>query len=288
MKIEFKSVFFKYDNPMLISSGYQLEDISFSFGYDQLLGITGSNGAGKTTLVQIMAGLQKPDAGEIIIRPPMSENRLDGGADSNLFGIVFQFPEMQLFEKTVADDIGFGPRQLGLPQVEVQKRIFQAADRLHIKESLLERRIDQLSYGEKRKVAIAGVLALHPQVLILDEPTAGLDPISARLLQNMLQEIHGDGICIIIVSHDVDLLFDLTDRIIVLERGRLHLDFQTRDWEKCAGGMQELLPLPRLLRLKRHINHAEASELQAAITNTEFLRKAIEGRIVSSHSRSKM
>lgn len=195
-----------------------LRDIDLAVRPGELLGIVGSTGSGKSTLIQVLAGLLDASSGEVLFAPDFDKKRL-----YRHVGVVFQQPEDQLFEETVADDVAFGPRQLELSPDEVGQRVVESLARLGLDPAALGGRSPfDLSGGEKRRVAIAGVLSMRPQVLIFDEPTAGLDARSRRLLLEDLQALHAEGeTTIVVVSHDMDLLARLASRLVVLRQGRV-------------------------------------------------------------------
>lgn len=198
-----------------------LDRVDFRVAPGELVGLVGATGSGKSTLVQVLAGLLKPTGGS-----------LEYGADVDptalyrSLGIVFQQPEDQLFEVSVFEDVAYGPRQLGIGDEEVKARVHRALAALGMdREDLLTRSPFDLSGGEKRRVAIAGILAMEPKVLVFDEPTAGLDAEARRRLLHTLRELHEKrGQTVVVVSHDMDLLASLASRMVVLERGRVLAD----------------------------------------------------------------
>jgi energy-coupling factor transport system ATP-binding protein len=219
----------------------ELDDVSFAYGTDQpavldavslgiaageFVGVVGRTGCGKSTLVQLIAGLLEPSKGAI---------RLDGD-DINVsgydrirlrrrVGMVFQYPEMQLFEQTVYKDVAFGFKQLGLRQSECDERVRWALHAVGFDpDDVLEKSPLGLSGGEKRRVAIAGVLAVRPEVLILDEPVAGLDPKGRVEFMQLLSRLNGEGTTIIMVSHNADCLAAFANRIVVMDAGRIVRD----------------------------------------------------------------
>ncbi len=196
-----------------------LEDVSFELSVGERVALLGANGCGKSTLLRILDGLIFPEAGQVVaFGTPLTEETL---ADDNFslafrqrVGFVFQNADAQLFNPTVWDEIAFGPLHLGLPSPEVKSRVEDVLDMLGI-HHLADRAPYQLSGGEKRKVAIASVLAINPEVLLLDEPTAGLDPRTEMWVVELLQELHSAGKTIVIATHHLDMLQDLADRALV-------------------------------------------------------------------------
>ncbi len=201
-----------------------LNNVSFTINDGEFVGIIGHTGSGKSTLIQHLNGILKPDSGRVVI------NGIDlGSKETNMaemrrkVGLVFQYPEYQLFEDTVAGDIAFGPGNLGLSPEETEERVRNAMRLVSLPyESYAERSPFDLSGGQKRRVAIAGVIAMNPEILILDEPTAGLDPRAHREIVNMLTNLHkNSNITIILVSHNMEDMAEIADRLIVMHKGEI-------------------------------------------------------------------
>lgn len=201
-----------------------LDNINFDIYDGEIVGIIGHTGSGKSTLLQHLNGLLKPHKGNIIV----------GGTDitqpgvlmkdiRKRVGLVFQYPEYQLFEETVAKDVAFGPKNLGLSEAEIEDRVKEAIGLVGLDyEKIKDRSPFELSGGQKRRVAIAGVLAMKPQVLVLDEPTAGLDPGAHKEILEMIQEVHrSQNNIIIFVSHNMGDVADLSDKVMVMNDGKL-------------------------------------------------------------------
>ena len=203
-----------------------VEHMSFDVNEGEFLGIIGHTGSGKSTLIQHLNGLLQPTAGEILLRgkniwaepKKIREVRFK-------VGLVFQYPEYQLFEETIAKDIAFGPKNQGLSEEEIDQRVRRAMAHVHLDyDKYAERSPFDLSGGQMRRVAIAGVLAMEPKVLILDEPAAGLDPRGRERILGMLQELHREGgVTIVMVSHSMDDCARLATRMIVMSKGELVL-----------------------------------------------------------------
>ena len=195
-----------------------LENISFDVAEGEVLAIAGHTGSGKSTLIQLVAGLIKLTSGTIAIDGlPVADKKI-----RRLVGIVFQYPEHQLFEETVERDIAFGPRNFGLSDEETSARVEEAMRQVGLDAALKKVSPFELSGGQRRRVAIAGILALKPKYLILDEPTAGLDPLAKK---NLLQELFGvvrkSGVTIILVSHSMEDIARLASRVVVLAQGKV-------------------------------------------------------------------
>ena len=203
-----------------------IDEINLTIPQGQFLGLLGHTGSGKSTFIQHLNALLTPTEGRILV----------GGEDINRdkkarrdvkwqVGLVFQYPEYQLFEETVYADIAFGPKNMGLKKEEIDERVREAAGFVGVEESLFDRSPLELSGGQKRRVAIAGVIAMRPGVLILDEPTAGLDPAGCRrIMENIINYREKSGATVIIVSHNMDDAARLTERLLVFNHGRVAMD----------------------------------------------------------------
>ncbi len=196
-----------------------LDHISLTVNQGEILGIVGHTGSGKSTLMQHLNGLLKPDSGQILLRGKSIWNEHGKCDRSTRFavGLVFQYPEYQLFEETIAKDIAFGPTNMGLSEKEVNLRVQEAMEFVGLSPDFAEKSPFALSGGQKRRVAIAGVIAMRPQVLILDEPTAGLDPVGRDEILSQLQTYQRKtGATLLIVTHSMEDAARLSDRILVL------------------------------------------------------------------------
>lgn len=222
---------------------WALKNINLTIHDREFIGIVGHTGSGKSTLTQLLNGLEKPSSGTIYYN---DENIQAEGYERRKLrqkvGLVFQYPEHQLFEVSVIKDVEFGPRNLGLSNLEVEKRSFDALKQVGLSDDLLDVAPFALSGGQKRRVAIAGVLVMQPEVLILDEPTAGLDPAGRTEILELLKKLHEENnITVILVSHSMDDVARYAGRILVMNRGELVLDgepqkvFQYRDELRKIG-----------------------------------------------------
>ena len=203
-----------------------LDDISFSVERGEFIGIIGHTGSGKSTLMQQLNGLLKPTSGTMLLdgQDIWSDKKLTRQARFRV-GLVFQYPEYQLFEETVYKDIAFGPKNMGLSAEEVDRRVREAAGFVGLTEQQLEVSPFDLSGGQKRRVAIAGVIAMEPEVLILDEPTAGLDPVGrSEILGNIQSYRKAKNATIMMVSHSMEDVARLTDRLLVMNGSKLAMD----------------------------------------------------------------
>ena len=203
-----------------------LDDISFSVERGEFIGIIGHTGSGKSTLMQQLNGLLTPTSGTVLLdgQDIWSDKKLTRQARFRV-GLVFQYPEYQLFEETVYKDIAFGPKNMGLSAEEVDRRVREAAGFVGLTEQQLEVSPFDLSGGQKRRVAIAGVIAMEPEVLILDEPTAGLDPVGrSEILGNIQSYRKAKNATIMMVSHSMEDVARLTDRLLVMNGSKLAMD----------------------------------------------------------------
>ena len=219
-----------------------LDNVSFSVNRGEFIGIIGHTGSGKSTLMQHMNGLLKPTSGKVILdgQDIWSDKKLTRQAKFRV-GLVFQYPEYQLFEETVYKDIAFGPKNMGLSPEEIDRRVREAAGFVGLTEKQLEVSPFDLSGGQKRRVAIAGVIAMEPEVLILDEPTAGLDPSGrADILGNIEAYRKAKNATIMMVSHSMEDVARLTDRLLVLNGSKLAMDATP---DEVFSRAQELLDM---------------------------------------------
>lgn len=251
---------------------YALCDINLKIEDGEFIGLIGHTGSGKSTLVQHLNGLEKATGGTIYYN---GEDIYD--ADYSLktlrgkVGLVFQYPEHQLFEGTVIKDIQFGPKNLGLPQLEVDLRSYQAMKDVGLSEELLDASPFELSGGQKRRVAIAGVLAMQPEVLILDEPTAGLDPAGREEILQLIKHLHEERKCtIILVSHSMEDVANYVERLIVMHNGAIMLDGRPRDIFMHNEELEMLgLSAPQITYVMKGLKNAGAEVRTDVITVTE-------------------
>ena len=229
-----------------------LDNMSFSVERGEFIGIIGHTGSGKSTLMQHLNGLLKPTSGKVLLdgKDIWSDKKLTRQARFRV-GLVFQYPEYQLFEETVYKDIAFGPKNMGLSKDEIDRRVREAAGFVGLTEAQLQVSPFDLSGGQKRRVAIAGVIAMEPEVLILDEPTAGLDPVGREeILANIQDYRRAKNATIMMVSHSMNDVARLTDRLLVLNGSRIAMDGTpaevfARGWELEEMG----LDIPEVTRV---------------------------------------
>ena len=229
-----------------------LQDVSLSIEQGEFLGLIGHTGSGKSTLIQHCNGLLFPISGHVTVdEMPVVPKSKDLKEIRRRVGLVFQYPEQQLFEETAALDIGFGPKALGLSQEEIDSRVRWAMDMVELDYAAFKDASPfGMSGGEKRRVAIAGVLAMEPRYLILDEPCAGLDPRGREEILNQLKRLNEKGIAIILVSHSMDDIARLAKRLIVIHEGRIVYDDPTRQVFGKAMELAEMgLDVPEVMKL---------------------------------------
>ena len=260
-----------------------IDDITFTIADGSFLGIIGHTGSGKSTLIAHLNALIKPKEGQVVV------NGMDTSAkDADLVkirravGLVFQYPEYQLFEETVSKDIAFGPKNLGIGEGEVKERVREAILQVGLSEDIAERSPFELSGGQKRRVAIAGVLAMRPSVLVLDEPAAGLDPAGRREMLDLIKSIHLSGRTVVMVSHSMDDVGRLCDRLVVLNHGRVAYIGTPAEIFQHPDELDEMgLGVPASVRLAIRLR-ARGFSIPADVTSAEALSEAIlrnfEGR----------
>ena len=202
-----------------------LDDVSLTINKGEFVGIIGHTGSGKSTLIQHFNGLEKATSGTIYFDgQDIYDKDFNMKSLRSRVGLVSQYPEHQLFETTVLEDVKFGPKNLGLGKVEVDLRAFEAIKQVGLSEKCYDDSPFELSGGQKRRVAIAGVLAMKPEILILDEPTAGLDPRGRDEILDQIAKLHKDGLTVILVSHSMEDVAKYADRIIAMNSGKVAFD----------------------------------------------------------------
>ncbi len=210
-------------NPGMPDATTALDDVSFEIEEGQFVGIIGSTGSGKSTLITHFNGLHRPTSGRILIDGVDLWEKPEKIRDFRFkVGLVFQYPEYQLFEETCYKDIAYGPKNMGLDAQEIDRRVRQAAGFVGLSPQLLERNPFELSGGQKRRVAIAGVLAMEPKVLVLDEPAAGLDPEGRDTILGAVKAYHkATGITVVLVSHSMEDIARYADKVLVMDQRKL-------------------------------------------------------------------
>ena len=224
MGIKIENVFYTYQKKAS-NSTLALDDVSFTINDNDFVALVGETGSGKSTLAQCLNALLIPDKGQVVVDDfVISHKNRKSRKLRNLrkrVGLVFQFPEYQLFEETVEKDVAFGVKNFGVKGEEALNQAHKALLEVGLDESYFKRPPFELSGGERRKVAIAGILAINPDILIFDEPTVGFDPASAKELMNTIVDLHKQGKTIIIITHDMDLVNEYAQKVFLLEKGKL-------------------------------------------------------------------
>lgn len=248
MSLIFNHVYHSYDADTQLKID-ALKDVSFKIEDGEFVGLIGHTGSGKSTLAQHMNGLMKATAGEVYFDgKDISDKEYSLKELRSQVGLVFQYPEHQLFEATVFEDVCFGPKNQGLDKKEVELRAFSALRQVGLDEEAYYQSPFELSGGQKRRVAIAGVLAMKPRVLILDEPTAGLDPKGRDEILDLIKKLHEqEKITIILVSHSMDDVANYVDRILVMNKGELIFDDVPKEVFKHVDELEAMgLAIPQV------------------------------------------
>ena len=229
-----------------------VNNLSFSIEKGEFMGIMGHTGSGKSTLVQMLNGLMKPTSGQVLLDgEDIWANPKDIRKIRFKVGMVFQYPEYQLFEETVAKDIAFGPTNMGKSGAELEKAVNDAARFTGLKDELLEKSPFDLSGGEKRRAAIAGVIAMNPEVLVLDEPTAGLDPMGRDVLLSQIVQYHKERKnTVILVSHSMEDIARVADKIIVMNKSNLVMFDKTKEVFSKGRELEKIgLRVPQITKI---------------------------------------
>ncbi|WP_152657734.1 energy-coupling factor ABC transporter ATP-binding protein [Oceanobacillus sp. CFH 90083] len=265
MEIQFKDVSYIYQENSPFAH-QALENISFTVESGSFVAVIGHTGSGKSTLIQHLNGLSLPSRGEITIGDfrLTSEGKPKDIRDlRKKVGVVFQYPEHQLFEETVAKDIAFGPKNFDVGQEEIDARIEKLLPAVGLPEEILERSPFDLSGGQKRRVAIAGVLAMGPEVLVLDEPTAGLDPRGQREIMDMFYQLHQErNLTTVLVTHSMEDALAYADKIIILNKGQKYMEGAPLDVFKQVDKLQEVqLGIPEVIHFLNQYNERFGTSL---------------------------
>lgn len=258
---------------------HALEDVNLTIEDGEFVGLIGHTGSGKSTLVQHLNGLLMPSSGRILVDGlDLADKNTDRRAIRQKVGLVFQYPENQLFEETVEKDIAFGPKNLGLSEEEIDRRVRSAMRRVALDaDSLRGRSVFELSGGQMRRVAIAGVLAMEPQTLVLDEPCAGLDPRGREEILGLIRDLHREsGATIVMVSHSMDDVASLAERVIVMNHGRVAMDGKPRDIFSRGDELRGIgLDVPQAVELAQKLRE-RGFDIPQGIYRTEEIKAAIE------------
>ncbi len=273
MAMEFKDVSFLYGKGTK-NELYALRDVNLTIDKHEYIGIIGHTGSGKSTLVQHMNGLNKPDSGSVIVE---GINTSEKGADLKLLrqkvGLVFQYPEDQLFEETIFDDIAFGPKNQDLSSEEIENRVEWSMKAVGLDyEKYKGTSPFELSGGQKRRVAIAGVLALKPEYLVLDEPTAGLDPHGRQEILKSIRLIYENNkdMTIVLVTHSMEDIAEQATRLVVVDHGKIAMDGVTREVFSKQKELEEIgLSVPQITRFMNSLHESGFDVDATALTVDE-------------------
>ena len=255
-----------------------VDDISVSIDDGQFIGLIGHTGSGKTTFLQLLAGLIKPESGTVLIDgEDIFAKNFDLHSIRGKVGIVFQYPEHQLFEETVFKDVCYGPKNLGLSQEEIESRANEALRLVGIDEDIFSQSPFELSGGQKRRVAIAGVISMKPKILILDEPTAGLDPAGRKEILGLVSDLcRKQKMTIILVSHSMDDVAEYADRILVINDGKLAIDATPREVFNHKEELESFgLSLPQVTKAMVRLKESGIPINTDAITVDEALNEIL-------------
>lgn len=278
MSLRLEHVTYTY-NPKTVHETYALKDVSLEIPAGQFLGVIGHTGSGKSTLIQHFNGLMRPTVGTVyykdedIWQEGYSLKRL-----RSQVGLVFQYPEHQLFETDVLSDVCFGPKNQGLSQEEAEERAVRALQQAGLKEKYFKSSPFELSGGQKRRVAIAGVLAMEPEVLILDEPTAGLDPRGRDEILDQIAWLHEERkITVLLVSHSMEDIARYVERILVMNRGEKAFDGTPREVFSHYKELEQIgLAAPQITYIMHELHQAGLAVDTTAITAEEAKESIIQ------------
>ncbi len=259
---------------------HALDDVSLTIEDGEFVGLIGHTGSGKSTLVQHLNGLLLPTSGTITVDGlNIADKATDRRAIRRKVGLVFQYPENQLFEETVEKDIAFGPKNLGLDDAEIARRVKGAMRKVALDyDALHERSVFELSGGQMRRVAIAGVLAMEPRTLVLDEPCAGLDPRGREEILGLIRDLHRDtGATIVMVSHSMDDVASLAERVIVMNHGRVAMDGAPREVFSRGAELRAIgLDVPQAVLLADKLRE-RGFDVPQGVYRVEEIKAVIEG-----------
>lgn len=274
--IEVKNLVFTYGQGTPFVT-HAVNDVSFSVERGEIIGLIGHTGSGKSTVVQQLNGLIKPESGEILLDGKNIHTDFNSLREVRFrVGLVFQYPEYQLFEETAFKDIAYGPTNMGLSEDEVNERVRYAAKLVGLKDELLEKSPFDLSGGEKRRVAIAGIIAMKPDVLVLDEPTAGLDPKGRDMILLRIKEYRDEtDAAVIIVSHSMEDMAKTADKLLVMNKGQIEMFDTVSNVFENAERLSEIgLDIPEVTKIAAELNK-RGFNIPKTVFTVSALRDAI-------------
>ena len=250
MQLQFEQVTHTYQAGSPFQST-AIRDVSLTLGSGELTALIGHTGSGKSTLAQHMNALLAPTSGRVLLDgKDINQKGVSKKETRQRIGLVFQYAETQLFEETVAKDVAFGPKNLGLSQAEIDARVKEALHRVGLPEEIAEKSPFELSGGQMRRAAIAGVIAMRPEMLVLDEPAAGLDPMGREDMLALVRSFHQAGTSIVMISHSMDDVARLAQRIIVMDQGQVALDGPSEEVFQDAERLNQMdLDVPQVCKL---------------------------------------
>lgn len=255
-----------------------LDHVDLKIEKGEILGVIGHTGSGKSTLIQHLNGLLQPSEGEVLLDGKSIWDAKGKCSHETRFrvGLVFQYPEYQLFEETVYKDIAFGPKNMGLDAEEIDRRVRDAAAFVGLHETLLDKSPFELSGGQKRRVAIAGVIAMEPKVLVLDEPTAGLDPQGRDTILAQIQAYHrAKGAAVVLVSHSMEEIARNVDRIVVLSDGKVYMEGTPKQVFARAHELEQVgLDVPQVTKVAAALK-ARGLDIDTAVYTVEALEQKL-------------
>ena len=281
MAIKISNVFYTY-TPKSPTATLALNNVSLTIEEHSFVAFVGETGSGKSTLMQTLNALLVPSSGmvevdDFVITPKAKKNKRIKELRKHI-GLVFQFPEYQLFEETVEKDVAFGVKNFGADEKTALEKAHKALLSVGLDESYFERSPFDLSGGEKRRVAIAGILAIEPDILVLDEPTAGLDPKGVHDIMSLVQQMHEDGKTIILVTHDMDVVMKYCEKVFVLKKGQLV--FEGNPYQLFAQDNEEMaIEVPALFELARKLKQKGLKlEIENIHNVDDFIKQYMEAK----------
>ena len=278
MGIKVEHIFYTYGKKAS-NSTLALDDVSFTINDNEFVTVVGETGSGKSTLAQMFNALLTPDKGDVLVDNYLinyknrKSKKLNGLRKH--VGLVFQFPEYQLFEETVEKDVAFGVKNFGVKGEEALNKAHLALKQVGLDELYYKRPPFELSGGERRKVAIAGILAIDPEIIIFDEPTVGFDPSSAKELMNLVVELHKQGKTIVVITHDMDLVRRYAQKVLLLEKGKLVFEGTPSELFTFTQNYDRL-EIPQVIRLAMKLKEKGADIDVNSIRHSDDLIKEIQ------------